>query len=260
MKSEARLLIILFFVGAISICFSARAVNTTIDYGEPENLTGTVYADGTLTRVLFTFRRTATRSGSTVQVYRDFYLPDGTLAARERVIYQGGQLKSFSLDDFQIGSRGSAVVQPSAREAKMNFQYAVGTTRRNGNEKFMDQILVNDMVGQYISSHWEALARGQVLKCRVVSIPRAETVGFKFFKESETTWHGKPVMIVKAQPTSFLIAQLVAPLHFIVDKTGAHNVLEYTGRTTPKFRKNGKWEDLDAVTVIDWNGTSRAGN
>lgn len=188
-----------------------------------------------------------------VQVLRDFNLPDGTLAARERVVYQGDRLRSFSLEDFQIGSRGSAVVQPGAAAAKMNFQYAVGTTRRNGNEKFTDQILANDMVGPYIATHWDALVRGAVLKCRFVSIPRAETVGFKFFKESETTWHGKPVMIVKAQPTSILIAQLVAPLHFVVDKAGRHNVLEYSGRTTPKFRKNGKWEDLDAVTVVDWN-------
>lgn len=242
------------FVGTVLICFSTRATDVpATDYLEPETLSGTVYADGTLSRVLFTFRRTATRTGSTVRVLRDFNLPDGTLAARERIVYQGGQLRSFSLQDFQIGSRGSAVVQTGARTAMMNFQYAVGATRRNGNEKFADQILANDMVGPYIASHWDALARGTVLKCRFVSIPRAETVGFKFFKESETTWRGKPVMIVKAEPTSILIAQLVTPLHFVVDKGGRHNVLEYTGRTTPKFRKNGKWEDLDAVTVIDWN-------
>ena len=250
MKHQARSLAALL-VATASICLPVRAAEAGADYLEPEVLTGTVYADASLGRVLFTFRRTATRSGSTIQVLKDFNQPDGTLAARERVVYEGNRLKSFSLDDFQVGSRGSAVVQPGA--TKMNFQFSMGTTRRNGNEKFMDQILVNDMVGQYISEHWDALARGTVLKCRVVSIPRAETVGFKFFKESETTWHGKPVMIVKAQPTSILIAQLVAPLHFIVDKAGKHNVLEYTGRTTPKFRKNGKWEDLDAVTVIDWN-------
>lgn len=250
MKYQARLLCA-WFAATISLCSSVRATDVGVDFLEPEVLTGTVYADSTLERVLFTFRRTATRSDSTVQVLRDFSLPDGTLAARERVVYQGSQLKSFSLQDFQIGSKGSAVVQPG--EAKMNFQFALGATRRNGNEKFSDQIVVNDMVGPFIATHWNALASGEVLKCRFVSIPRAQTVGFKFFKESETTWRGKPVMIVKAQPTSILIAQLVAPLHFVVDKAGRHHVLEYTGRTTPKFRKNGKWEDLDAVTVIDWN-------
>jgi len=45
---------------------------------------------------------------------------------------------------------------------------------------------------------------------------------------------------------------LVDSLHFIVEKDGIHRVLQYTGRTTPCIQKNGKWEDLDAVTVFDW--------
>lgn len=241
------------FAAVIWFGLPVHAADVGTDYLDPQALTGTVYADTSLTRVLFTFRRTATRSGSTIRVVRDFSLPDGTLAARERVVYEGSQLKSFTLEDFQIGSRGSAVVLPTGGEEKMTFNYAVGATRRNGSEKFMDRILVNDMVGPYIASHWDALAAGDVLKCRFVSIPRAETVGFKFFKESDTTWRGKPVSIVKAEPTSIFIAQLVAPLHFVVERNSPHRVLEYTGRTTPKFQKNGKWEDLDAVTVINWS-------
>src|SRR6516225_688639 len=147
------------FAGVVSICHSARATDVGIDYLEPEVLTGTIYADNTLAQVLFTFRRTATQSGSTIRVVREFNLPDGKLAARERVIYQGNQLRSFSLEDFQVGSKGSAVAQPG--EEKMNFQFAMGTTRRNGKEKFTDQILANDMVGPYIASHWDELTRGE---------------------------------------------------------------------------------------------------
>ena len=94
--------------------------------------------------------------------------------------------------------------------------------------------------------------QGSVVKCRLVSVSRAETVGFKFLKESDSTWHGQPVMIVTMRPSSLIIAQLVAPLHFIIEKEGQHRVLQYTGRTTPSIRRNGQWEDLDAVTVFDW--------
>jgi hypothetical protein len=86
----------------------------------------------------------------------------------------------------------------------------------------------------------------------LVSISRAETVGFKFYKESYSTWHGKPVMIVTMQPSSIIIAQLVAPLHFFIEKDGQHRVLQYIGRTTPSIRRDGKWDDLDAVSVFDW--------
>jgi hypothetical protein len=32
-----------------------------------------------------------------------------------------------------------------------------------------------------------------------------------------------------------------------------HRVREYTGRTTPKIQVKGKWKDLDATTVFDWD-------
>ena len=108
------------------------------------------------------------------------------------------------------------------------------------------------MVGPCIVSHWSALARGEVVKCRLVSVSRAETVGFKFFKESDTTWHGKSVSMITLQPSSIVIARFVDPLHFIVEKDAPHRVYQYTGRTTPSIRRNGKWEELDAVTVFDW--------
>ena len=57
---------------------------------------------------------------------------------------------------------------------------------------------------------------------------------------------------IKMEPTSRLIAALVNPLHFDVEASPPHRVLEYSGRTTPKIKVSGKWEDLDAVTVFEW--------
>jgi hypothetical protein len=228
------------------------AASAGVDYLEPKILTGTIYAEAGLKQELFTFRRMATNSGTSIRVLREFNLPDGRLAARERVVYEGGQLKSFQLEELQTGAEGKATVQPTADGAKINFNYTEGATKKTGSEKFQSEILVSDMVGPFITSHWDDLAKGVAVKCRLVSISRVETVGFKFFKESDTTWHGTPVMRVTLQPSSIIIAHLVEPLHFILEKESPHRVLEYTGRTTPSIRKNGRWDDLDAVTVFDW--------
>ena len=230
----------------------ARAVDLGADYLEPKVLTGTIYADAGLRHELFTFRRVATNSGPTVQVLREFNLPNGKLAAREQVVYESGRLKSFRLEELETGAAGEVVVRAGAGGAKVFFNYTEGSTRKTGSEKLQNEILVSDMVGPYIAAHWDALAKGATVRCRMVAISRAETVGFKFFKESDTTWHGKPVMMVAMKPSSIIIAQLVAPLHFVVEKEAPHRVLQYTGRTTPSIRKNGKWQDLDAVTVFDW--------
>lgn len=167
-------------------------------------------------------------------------------------MYEGGQLKSFLLEELQSGAKGSAVVQSGSGGKKLNFDYAEGDVRKTSSEKFLPEILISDMVGLYIASHWDALTNGATVKCRLVSVSRAETVGFEFFKESKSTWRGKPVVLVELKPSSIIIARLVAPLHFIIEKDTPHRVLQYTGRTTPSVRRNGKWEDLDATTVLDW--------
>jgi hypothetical protein len=221
-------------------------------YLEPKTLTGTIYADANLKQVLFTLRRTATNDGSTIHVMREFNLPNGTLAARERVVYEGNQLKSFAFEDLQRGSAGELTVQSSGGDSKINFNYLEGTTKKTGSEKFLNEMLISDMVGPYIVAHWDSLTKGAVVKCRLIAMSRAETVGFKFFKESDTNWHHKPVMMVTLEPTSIIIAQLVAPMHFVIEKESPHRIYQYTGRTTPSVLKNGKWEDLDPVTVFDW--------
>lgn len=251
MKLESPWLLLLSVAG---ICFNlfVRAADFGTDYLEPKVLTGTIYSDASLKHVLFTFHRSATSSGSTIRVLREFKLPDGTVAARERVVYDGGQLKSFLLEELQTGAKGSAVVRSSSGGTKLNFDYTEGSVRKSGSEKFLPEILISDMVGPNIVSHWDALVNGAKVKCRLVSVSRAETVGFEFFKEGESTWRGKPVLLVKLKPTSIIIARLVEPLHFVVEKESPHRVLQYTGRTTPSIRRDGKWEDLDATTVFDW--------
>jgi hypothetical protein len=229
-----------------------HAADGSIDYLEPKAFTGKIYSDASLKQVLFTFRRAATNSGSEIHVVRDFNLPNGKLAARERVVYEGSQLKSLVLEEFQDGAHGVAKVESIGGESKINFNYTAGSTKKTGSEKYLNEILTSDMVGPFISAHFDEIAKGGVVKCRLISVSRAETVGFKFIKESDTTWNGKPAMLITLQPSSIVIAHLVDALHFVVEKDGIHRVLQYTGRTTPCIKKNGKWEDLDAVTVFDW--------
>jgi len=108
------------------------------------------------------------------------------------------------------------------------------------------------MIPYFVLSHWEELMNGATVKFRFIVLQRAETIGFNLVKESETTWHGKPVVILRMEPTSVVIAQLVEPVRFTVEKAPDHRILQYVGRTTPKIKKGNKWEDLDAVSVFAW--------
>jgi hypothetical protein len=243
---------LLTFFFALFFANLVHAADGSIDYLNPKAFTGKIYSDASLKQVLFTFRRVATNSGSEIHVVRDFNLPNGKLAAREKVVYDGSQLKSLVLEEFQDGAQGTAKVESVGGESKINFNYTNGSAKKTGSEKYLSEILTSDMVGPFISAHFDAIDKGAAVKCRLISVSRAETVGFKFVKQADITWQGTPAMLIALQPTSIIIAHLVDPLHFVVERGGIHRVLQYTGRTTPSIEKNGKWEDLDAVTVFDW--------
>ena len=239
---------------------SANTNNAPLRYEEPKLLAGTIYAkDSGRQQALFKFKRVATRSGSRVNVLREYTYPDGKPAARERMVYDGDDLVSYALDELQIGAAGSAKVRRdpgNPAKSTLLFDYtkdlASGSKPKTSTEAMRNDTLTGDMVAAFLVSHWGELSKGEKVKCRYVVVPRRETVGFTFVKESETTLQGRRVVIIRMEATSLIIAQLVDPVLFTVEKDGQHRVLQYVGRVTPKAKAGTKWDDLDATFVFEW--------
>jgi hypothetical protein len=224
----------------------------------PTNLNATIYPGPNSSNVLFTFSRRAFQSNATVQVLREYRRPDGTIVARERVQYESGQLASYDLEEPLTGAHGRAVIQPdpkNSRERIVLFEYAAGPNNsvRTAREPLRTDTLMNDMVGPFIETHWDTLLAGEAVRFRFLALARRETVGFKLVKQSESTWHGRPVVILKMEPSSWVIGQLIDPLLFTVEKDPPHRVLQYLGRTTPRIQIGDSWKDVDALTVFDWH-------
>jgi hypothetical protein len=231
-----------------------------LKYEDPKLLLGTVYAkDSGQQQVLFKFKRVATRSGSTLNVLREYTYPDGKPAARERVVYEGDNLVSYALDELQIGAAGTVKVRRNPANPARNtllFAYtknlASGSQPKTSTEALRNDTLIGDMVAPFLAAHWAELSKGDKVKCRFVVVPRRETVGFTFAKDSETTLQGRRVVIIRMEATSLIIAKLVDPVVFTLEKDGQHRVLQYVGRVTPKAKAGNKWNDLDARFVFEW--------
>jgi hypothetical protein len=225
-------------------------------YGEPKVLTASIYARDSK-QLLFTFKRVASRVGSNVKVEREFTYPDGKLAAREVVLYEGDTLVSYRLDEVQIGASGNATIRRSPNEptgAAIDFTYRrkPGAPKKANTEGLRENTLTADAVGPFLASHWDALQRGEKVKCRYIVVPRTETVGFTFIKDSDAKRGFPNALLVRMEPTSLFLSPLVDPLFFTIEQAPPHRVLQYVGRTTPKIQIGGNWKDLDAVTVFDW--------
>lgn len=236
----------------------AQSPGMPLEYEEPRFLAGAIYGRGAESnKLLFRFEREATRSGDQVNVRRDYTLPDGRLAARERVVYEGNEPVAYEMQELQTGERGTAkILRNSDNPAKgsIKFEYLKeGASRpKTSTEALRGNPLVGDMLGSFLASHWDALAQGAKIKCRCIVVSRRETVGFTFVKESKATWQGRSVVVLKLEASSPFVAALVDPLILTIEASPPHRVLQYVGRTTPKTRSGGKWKALDAITVFDW--------
>lgn len=251
----------LLWAGQAAFCAGAASTNETeLKYEAPLIVCAAVYPKGSTNETpLFNFKRQATRSGSTLTVLREFTYPDGKPAVLQKLVYNGDDLVSLEHEDLQTGARGSATIRRAPNNpAKrlIEFEYAKdassGAKPKTSEEPLRDDTLTDDMIGEFLQSHWEALSNGQAVKCRYLVVSRRQTVGFTFTRNSESTWHGQPVVIVKMEATSVLVSALVNPLFFTVEKDAPHRTLQYIGRTAPKLHAGTKWTDLDAVTVFGW--------
>ena len=164
-------------------------------------LTGNLYAKDSR-KVLFKFKRAATRSGSNLSVLREYTYPDGKLAAREKVSVQGDDLITYALEELQIGAAGSAT-SGASRASRLKGTLRFDTPRmsrqagkpKTSTEALRSEPLVADMVASFLVSRWAELSRGDKVKCRYVVVPRRETVGFTFVKDSETSYQGRAMVI-----------------------------------------------------------------
>jgi hypothetical protein len=242
-------------------CAGAAATNEAeLKYEAPLTVSGAIYPKGSTNETpLFNFKRHATRSGEMLTVLREFTYPDGRLAVRQRLVYDGDDLVSIEHEDLQTGARGSAVIRRALNNpAKrlVEFEYtkdaSSGAKPKTSEEPLRDDTLTDDMIGVFLQSHWEAISNGRAVKCRYLVVSRRQTVGFTFVRISESTFDGLPVVIVKMEATSILVSALVNPLFFTVEKDAPHRTLQYIGRTEPKLHAGTKWTELDAVTVFGW--------
>jgi hypothetical protein len=245
----------LLLLGVCPKIFSQGTNLPPLKYEQPVSLPATIY-DLTTTNLLYKSKRVATRSGNHLDVTCDYLYPNGRIAAKEILSYEGDQLISFSLEETQIGAKGAAKIvygRTNGEPGKIEFEYqADNGKRQTSSERLRPDTLTGDMIGPFLIDHWNDLMNNKKIECRYLVIPRRETVGFTFLKQAETKWRDHPCVVVRMEATSWIISQLTDPLHFIVEKQSPHRIFQYTGRTTPKIRVKNDWQDLDAITIFDW--------
>ncbi|HEY5040603.1 MAG TPA: hypothetical protein VIK53_01210 [Verrucomicrobiae bacterium] len=249
------------WLAAVQAGFAAGTTNLpaaeTYDYATPALLTGTLYEIGSDRKhTLYTFRRTATRSGSTVNVRRQFLGTNGSVAAEEDVVYESGRLVSFQMKEFQEQVSGAIQIVPDPKnpgQQKLIIGFGHGLTPPKGvTGNLLPDTVTDDTVYPFMMDHWNDLMQGRAVRFRFISLEHERTFEFRLVKTAETVRAGRTVEQIKMEPVNFFVSELINPLVFNVEKDGSHRILSYIGRTTPRIKKGKAWKYLDAETVFDW--------
>ena len=241
-------------------CWSLDAadagLNQALDLAGPERISGVIYESGSHRQViLYRFLRTAKRSGSEIRVQRQFWTPQGRLAARGDVLYESNCLVFCRMQEFQAQVSGMVTVQPDKTHVGrdvLRIGYAKGLTPPVGEPQVLKpDTLIDDDVYPFLLEHWVDLMQGASVRFRFISLEWTKTFNFQLVKSGMATVDGRNCARITMKPVGFFLQQVVKPLVFIVDTAPPHAILSYTGRTMPRIWANGSWKYLDAETVFD---------
>jgi hypothetical protein len=241
------------------------ATTAAYDYAEPKLLTGTLYEIGShRKKVLYTFRRIAAQSGAVVHVERQFFRTNGLLAAVDKVVYKSNRLESYHMQDFQARVSGAVRIAPDPKDParqQIFISYGPGLVPPIGKaQNLPPDIVFDDTLYPFMLAHWDELMRGNTVNFRFISFEWERTFAFHLVKTAEYARHGRTVEQLRMAPDSLLVAALVDPLIFNVEKDAPHRMVSYIGRTTPRIQRGDSWKYLDAETVFHYPPDQTANN
>ncbi len=210
-------------------------------FSRAADFTADVYQLGDLKKVLFQLELAEQGKPERMTIKARFTDTEGKPVVLEESVVESGALKFYKQDHLQLGESGTVEV----RDGKVHFQYTRDGKTKTDQEKATDNLIASPNTMDYIRKSWPRLMAGETVDVRFAVPDRLETVGFKFFKTGETAKEGRTIVTIRMKPSSFVIAALIDPLDFQIDKESIR-LVDLKGRTIPKLRIGNKWKDLDA--------------
>jgi len=204
--------------------------------------------DAPRTKPLFTFTLSGhTLEGKYTRMETDYRDLDGVLTAHEKIGFRDGRLQSYA---FEIPNQGE-IGKMEIVDERMRFSWNKNGEVRTEEESVPENLIVGPTIVPFLRENRERILAGESLRARLAVLDRMETIGFRFTKVEEKMRDGRAVVMVRMRPSSFVVALVVKPLDFLVDKE-TFRLLEYRGRTLPlRQETDGTWTALDVDAVYD---------
>ncbi len=131
-----------------------------------------------------------------------------------------------------------------AKDNKVTFN--LKKPRKNNYPQTYDKpenFVVGPLIVPFIKKNWADLAANKEILVNLGVWDRQELIRFSLKKEEGPG----PNLVIKMNPTSFIIRAAVSPIYFNFDPT-TKNLLTYKGRTAPKEKRGRSFNDVDGIS------------
>jgi len=214
-------------------------------------------AESNKQKLLFTYQHSSETKGDARLITNTYKDKDGGVAAVEtcELVKDGNheKFRHYHMSQKQLGAEGDIEI----KDGKVFFTYVRDGKEKKAEEKATDDAIVGPAITPFLQKHWAEIAKGEKVRARMAVADRQETLGFDYYKDREETLNGQKAFVIRMKPANFMIAAIVKPLFFFYTPDGSR-LLEVHGRTQVKQNVDGKWKDLDAVTVFEYAAAAPA--
>ena len=177
--------------------------------------------------------RTSSEGGKVreVVIYRN---PAGKEIQRAETVYEeaGFVLVSYSKVDHRSGESETMIKTGSVVE--LRYRESAEDDEESETLDWSESMGFTSMIVPSIRKNWALLAQGEEVEMDYLVPNRLGTVGFRLTKEGEETIGGKAVVVIRMEPSAFIIRLLVDPLYFYLESAQPRRLIQYRGRTSVK--------------------------
>ncbi len=236
---------------AILLFSLALCVAPLLCQGSREQITGQVFEPQRGPKPFFSYHNTRTKTGHKTEAHTRYLDLTGKPAVEEFTSYEDGKLKRYVFRQLQVGAEGVAEI----KDNKVYFSFTENGKTETDEEDFESNMVVPDMIQDFLSSSWPVLQAGDSIYIRFLLVERQESIGFKFFKDKEVTYNGIPALEIIMKPSSFFIAAIAPSIRLTLEKEPPHRLLESFGRLPVRLPKDPaeptKLRAIDGKLVFD---------
>lgn len=203
--------------------------------------------------VLYRGLRSIRESAGRVNVTTRFGTAMGEVFQITEGIYDAETLApvSWRLRDTRSGEDELMVRQEDT--IRMSYKETGGAEPERDAVAMAPDLIFTPTVEPLIRRSWEELAAGKTVRFRLLVPNRQDVYRFRLVRDAGHSAAQEGRMVVRMEPDTWLVRQLVNPLFFVLDVEPPHRLREFRGRTSIRT-EGGDPQDLRITYAYEGEG------